>query len=109
MACDELQINERTFQRWKNPSTPLEDQRPCAIRPAPANKLTDEEQDAIVDIATSEKYQSLPPSQIVPRLADEENRYIASVVYLTYILNKMLFSTTRSQVVFWYDFNSNSF
>lgn len=88
MACDELQISERTFQRWKNPSTPLEDQRPCAIRPAPANKLTDEEQEAIVDIATSEKYQSLPPSQIVPRLADEENRYIASESTMYRILKK---------------------
>ena len=40
MACRELNISERTFSRWKNPLTPLEDQRPGAVRPTPSNKLT---------------------------------------------------------------------
>jgi putative transposase len=78
MACHELKISERTYTRWKNPSTPLEDRRPGALRPTPANKLSAEERQEIIAIVTSEKFQSLPPSQIVPRLADEEKRYIAS-------------------------------
>lgn len=78
MACRELNISERTFSRWKNPLTPLEDQRPGAVRPTPSNKLTPAEEKEIIAIVNSKKYQSLPPSQIVPRLADEEGRYIAS-------------------------------
>ncbi len=77
-ACHELNISERTYTRWKNPQTPMEDQRPLAKRPVPANKLSREEQLEIIEIVTSDAYKSLPPSQIVPRLADEEGRYLAS-------------------------------
>jgi hypothetical protein len=34
-ACAKLNISQRTYHRWKDPSTPLEDQRPKAIRPEP--------------------------------------------------------------------------
>lgn len=77
-ACEVLGVSERTYIRWKNPNTPLEDQRPHVKRKEPANKLTKEERNEIVKVATSDKYKSLPPSQIVPRLADEEGLYIAS-------------------------------
>lgn len=43
----------------------------------PANKLTEEEKDKIVEISTTKKYMDLPPCQIVPMLADE-GKYIAS-------------------------------
>lgn len=76
-ACQELGINERTLQRWQNISTPLADQRPIVERPVPKNKLTEPEVNQILDIVNQLKFQSLPPSQIVPRLADE-NIYIAS-------------------------------
>ncbi len=42
-----------------------------AVRPTPANKLTKVEQQAILDICNEERFASLPPSQIVPMLADE--------------------------------------
>jgi len=77
-ACQELNISERTYKRWQNPQTPVEDQRPLAERPEPANKLTQIERIEILEVVTSNQYKSLPPSQIVPRLADEESRYLAS-------------------------------
>jgi len=54
-----------------------EDGRPTAIRPEPRNKLTIEERAEMLAIANSADYGSLPPSQIVPALADN-GRYIAS-------------------------------
>jgi putative transposase len=76
-ACEALHISERTYNRWKKSDT-YEDQRPLVKRKSPSNKLSEDERRQIIDITTSEKYKSLPPSQIVPRLVDEENRYIAS-------------------------------
>lgn len=42
-ACRELGISDRTLQRWKNESTPVEDQRHIAKRPVPKNKLSKKE------------------------------------------------------------------
>jgi len=52
------------------------DGRPMAVQPEPRNKLSPEERQAIIEIVNSEPYGSLPPSQIVPALADE-GRYMA--------------------------------
>ena len=71
IACRELEISQRTLQRWRSDATPLEDQRPFANRPAPRNKLSEEETQAIIAVATKPEFQSLPPSQIVPVLADQ--------------------------------------
>lgn len=76
-ACSEADISIRTHQRWTRGDTLNTDARPLALRPMPANKLTAEECAAIVATANEERFASLPPSQIVPRLADE-NVYIAS-------------------------------
>lgn len=72
MACRELGISQRTLQRWLRESTPLGDQRALAKRPAPRNKLSNEEIKAIIKVANQPEFQSLPPSQIVPILADRE-------------------------------------
>lgn len=77
MGCEELGISQRTLQRWRNEATPLEDQRALAKRPAPCNKLSSEEIRAIIKVANQPEFQSLPPSQIVPILADREI-YLAS-------------------------------
>ena len=40
-ACAELDLDARTFQRWKCPDGGVrEDRRPVAERPVPANRLT---------------------------------------------------------------------
>ena len=53
------------------------DNRKNADRAAPVNKLSDAERQAIIDVCNSDRFKSLPPSQIVPTLADE-GRYIGS-------------------------------
>jgi putative transposase len=87
MACLELCIHQRTLRRWRNKTTPLEDQRPHASRPVPKNKLSEEEKQSIITICNQPKFQSLPPSQIVPILADQEI-YIASESSFYRVLNR---------------------
>ncbi|PHJ36913.1 hypothetical protein P378_19515 [Desulforamulus profundi] len=71
-----LGISQRTLQRWRSSLSPDEDQRKHAKR-KPANKLSPDEREAIIKTANQPEFKSLPPSQIVPRLADE-GIYIAS-------------------------------
>lgn len=71
-ACAELGLNARTLQRWTGPQGAVrDDRRPFAEGPEPANKLSDEERDLIVATCNAPEFASLPPSQIVPRLADQ--------------------------------------
>jgi len=53
------------------------DQRPLAKRPEPKNKLSAAERAQVIDISNQPEYASLPPSQIVPKLADQ-GEYVAS-------------------------------
>ena len=76
-ACNELEICLRTYQRWTHDKGVKADGRPDAKRPDPANKLKPKERQQIVETCNKEEYQSLPPSQIVPALADKD-LYIAS-------------------------------
>ena len=69
-ACQEMGINQRTLQRWRSEGAPQEDQRPLAKRPVPYNKLNEEETMAVIATANQPEFQSMPPSQIVPILAD---------------------------------------
>ncbi len=56
----------------------MADRRAAAGRErTPSNKLTDEEKAQIIDLCNQPEYKSLPPSQIVPKLADQGD-YIAS-------------------------------
>ena len=72
-ACATLGMSPRTLQRWKDPEGGIrEDRRPLADRPTPANKLSEEERDRIAATCASPEFASLPPSQIVPRLADRD-------------------------------------
>lgn len=77
-ACEIIGVSIRTFQRWTRADTVKPDLRPAAERPEPANKLSGEERHAILSVCNEPRFQSLPPSQIVPTLLDE-GRYIASV------------------------------
>lgn len=74
-ACELLGITARTLQRWHLPSGCI-DQRQHVKR-LPANKLSEQERQKVIDIANSNAYGNLPPCQIVPRLADE-GYYVAS-------------------------------
>lgn len=64
----------RTIQRWRERPA---DGRPTALRPEPRNKLSALERQAVLSLCNQPEFASLPPSQIVPRLADQ-GRYLAS-------------------------------
>lgn len=76
-ACAELEISVRTYQRWIVDGGIKTDGRPGAQRPEPKNKLSTVERDKILTTVNSDDFKSLPPSQIVPSLADN-GVYIAS-------------------------------
>ena len=77
-ACRILSISARTYQRWTVADGSIRvDGRPDALRPCPAHALSSEERQAVLDICNRQENAALPPSQIVPKLADE-GEYIAS-------------------------------
>ena len=71
-ACNVIGIAASTLRRWRPAGSAVkQDGRPDAIRPIPARRLSDEERKILVDTCNSPEYASLPPSQIVPALADK--------------------------------------
>lgn len=77
-ACRELGLNLRTLQRWQQEDGSLKaDGRTLGERPAPANKLSLDERRRLLAMANSPEFASLPPSQIVPALADR-GEFLAS-------------------------------
>ncbi len=76
-ACVELQISVRTYERWVAKGDVEVDQRSITKRPTPKNKLSEEEKEEILTVVKQEEYADLPPTQIVPKLADV-GTYIAS-------------------------------
>ena len=75
-ACDILGLSKRTLQRWQTDQTVRCDQRPLRNY-EPPHKLTEIERAEVLTIANSDEFGHLPPSQIVPRLADQGS-YVAS-------------------------------
>jgi putative transposase len=75
-ACALLGFSERTFQRWDLAADDSPDGRTLRHE-APGHKLSEMERATLLAVANSPEFGNLPPSQIVPRLADQ-NRYIAS-------------------------------
>ncbi|WP_443088413.1 IS3 family transposase [Vibrio sp. McD22-P3] len=76
-ACHEVQIDLRTYRRWYRQGEVQTDKRPTCARPEPANKLSQQERDAIIEVCNRPEFASLPPTQIVPTLLDC-GEYIAS-------------------------------
>lgn len=74
-SCDILGLSTRTLVRWEKERGQA-DKRVSAPRVV-ANKLTDGEREQVLNMANSAPYQHLPPSKIVPLLADA-GQYIAS-------------------------------
>lgn len=74
-ACAVICLSERTLQRWQCDQS-RGDQRPMRVQ-APKNGLSMLERQRLLTVANSDEFGHLPPSQIVPRLADR-GQYIAS-------------------------------
>lgn len=75
-ACDVLELSSRTYQRWIKAGV-VSDGRITTKQPTPANKLSDDERQQILEVCNTTPYSQLPPYQIVPRLADQ-GIYLAS-------------------------------
>ena len=77
-ACRVVAISPRTLQRWCEAGEVKADGRKQAGQQrVPANKLTEDERRQILAIANEPEFAHMPPSQIVPILADR-GRYLAS-------------------------------
>ena len=71
-ACNLIGIAASTLRRWRPTGFSVkQDRRSDAVRPIPPRRLSDEERKMLVDTCNSPEYASLPPSQIVPALADK--------------------------------------
>lgn len=94
IACSDMGIDIKTFKRWV---IDTEDKRKGPISES-ANKLQPEEIDEIVKVCTEKEYMDLPPSQIVPLLADK-GIYLACESTFYKILNerKLLEPRGKSQ------------
>jgi putative transposase len=91
-CCKILNFSVRTLQRWeKYPE--LGDQRhgPKAV---PLKQLSVEERLHVIEISNSLEFRNLPPSQIVPKLADQ-GVYLASESSFYRILKKAELSKYR--------------
>ena len=100
-ACEELEIARKTYWRWKvqlQRDCHLLDKRTLERCPLIAkNRLTQSEEQAIVEVCNSPQYKSLPSGQIVPRLADE-GTYIASESSFYRVLKKHKQNNRRGRV-----------
>ncbi len=89
-ACKEAGICSRTFNRWRRTAAETQnfvDKRTICERPVPLNKLSEFEEYQILTVMNDSKYSSIPPSQVVPMLADE-GVYIASESSFYRVLHK---------------------
>lgn len=77
IASAEIGLSLRSLQRWALTPVIQADVRTTTLRPRPRNALTEQERCAILELCNSPAFVSLPPSQIVPMLADQD-RYLVS-------------------------------
>ena len=78
-ACALIGLDARTVQRWRRPEKQEGDLRVGDKRriTVPPNKFSEAERQAALEVVNSDQFKDLPPSQIVPRLADQ-GLYVAS-------------------------------
>jgi putative transposase len=74
-ACEILGLGERTLQRWRKEPNRGDQRR--EVNRIPHNKLSEQTREHVLSLVNSPAYRDLPPSQIVPRLADQ-GQYLAS-------------------------------
>lgn len=84
-VCQVLGLSERTLQRWRSHGEVISDGRTQRVF-TPANTLSAAEREQVLALCNSDEFAHLPPSQMVPILA-ERGRYIASESTFYRILN----------------------
>jgi transposase InsO family protein len=75
-VCHAVGLSVRTWQRWQQAGEVKADGRTVAVH-RPANRLSETERQRLLEVANRPEFRSLPPSQIVPALADR-GEYLAS-------------------------------
>lgn len=91
MAAKLLGLTIRTLQRWANRGAI--DKRKGS-RAMPANKMSDDERQQIINTLESPKFAGLNPNQIVPRLADQ-GIFLGSESTMYRILRMLKMNTHR--------------
>lgn len=87
-AAELIGLSQRTLKRWRqNDGTVLVDRRPQTEPVTQEHQLSAAEEVAILATCNQREYRSLPPSQIVPRLADK-GIYLASESSFYRVLKK---------------------
>ena len=88
-ACAQIGLSARTVQRWQRPERQEGDRRVAGLHEPwePGNKLSEAEREAAMAVLNGDEFKNLPPSQIVPRLADQ-GRYVASESTLYRLLHQ---------------------
>jgi transposase InsO family protein len=78
-ACRICGLSVRTVRRWKRTKCAAGDRRTTDLRKyvRPSNALSAQEQQQILSTLNSEEFRDLPPTQVVPILADR-NIYLGS-------------------------------
>lgn len=74
-ASDIIGLSARTIIRWRQQAGGQDQRRGPLTKPA--NKLSEQERQQIIDISNSAPFRDLSPNQIVPKLADQ-GVYLAS-------------------------------
>ena len=69
-SCECAEIDPATYRRWQKDGEVQADRRATAPRPTPQHKLSAAEREMILLTCHLPEFASLPPSQIVPALAD---------------------------------------
>ena len=88
VACDIAGINLRTLQRWKvSEGLVGGDGRPSAVHPTPSHALSENERVRLVLVVSEARFSAVPPTRIVPMLADE-GIYLASESSFSRVLRK---------------------
>jgi len=95
-ACTLIGLSTRTVRRWQTPLAADGDHRTQLLRTktTPPNKLQPAEREAAMQLLNSDEFKDLPPSQIVPRLADQ-GLYVASESTLYRLLHESAQMTHR--------------
>lgn len=75
--CEFLGVSPRTTQRWRANTNDGQDGRTIRKNFSPANALSAEEKQAIIDTCNQKEFASCPPGQIVPTMSDR-GTYLAS-------------------------------
>jgi putative transposase len=87
-AAELMGLSERTVKRWRQADGLItSDRRPLARQVEQSHQLTIAEEVAILATCNQAEYRSLPPSQIVPKLADK-GIYLASESSFYRVLKK---------------------